>query len=89
MRGSVYAMSTIYRALWPDGRGGGGLYMLCPLYTGLWCLMRGLYMPCPLYTGLWGLMRGFVYAMSTIYRAVGSDEGVCICYVHYIQGCGV
>ena len=45
-------------------------------------------MLCPLYTGLWGLMRGFVYAMSTIYRAVGPNEGVCICYVHYIQGCG-
>ena len=37
-------------------------------------------MPCPLYTGLWGLMRGFVYGMSTIYRAVGPDEGD----VHYI-----
>ena len=47
-----------------------------------------MYMPCPLYTGLWGLMRGFVYAMSTIYRGVGPDEGVCICSVHYIQGCG-
>ena len=32
-------------------------------------------MLCPLYTGLWSLMRGFVYAMSTIYRAVGPDEG--------------
>ena len=47
-----------------------------------------MYIPCPLYTGLWGLMRGSVYAMSTIYRAVGPDEGVCIGYVHYIQGCG-
>ena len=45
-------------------------------------------MLCPLYTGLWGLMRGSVYAMSTIYRAVGSDEGVCICYVQYIKGRG-
>ena len=45
-------------------------------------------MPCPLYTGLWGLMTGFVYAMSTIYRAVGHNDGVCICYVHYIQCCG-
>ena len=58
-------------------------------------------MPCPLYTGPWGLMRGStppppppirpqspVYNMSTIYRAEGSDEGVCICYVHYLQGCG-
>ena len=26
--------------------------------------------------------------MSTIYRAVGPDEGVCICHVHYIQGVG-
>ena len=41
----------------------------------------------PLYRGLWGLMRGCVYAMSTINRAVGPDEMVCICYVHYIQGC--
>ena len=41
-------------------------------------------MLCPLYTGLWGLMRGSVYAMSTIYRAVGPDAGVCIFYVHYI-----
>ena len=45
-------------------------------------------MPCPLYTGPWGLMRGSGYNMSTIYRAEGSDEGVCICYVHYLQGCG-
>ena len=45
-------------------------------------------MLCPLYTGLWGLMRGSVYAMSTIYWAVGHNEGVSICYVHYIQGCG-
>ena len=44
-------------------------------------------MLCPLYTGLWGLIRGSVYAMFTIYRAVGPDEGVCICYVHYIKGC--
>ena len=33
-------------------------------------------------------MRGSAYAMSTIYRAVGPDEGVCIRHVHYIQGCG-
>ena len=46
-------------------------------------------MPCPLYTGPWGLMRGSVYNMSTICRAVGPDEGVCIFYVHYIKGCGV
>ena len=45
-------------------------------------------MPCPLYTGLWGLMTGSVYAMCTIYRAVGPDKGVCICYVHYIKGRG-
>ena len=45
-------------------------------------------MPCPLYTGLWGLMRGSVYAMCSIYRAVGPNEGVYICYVHGIQGCG-
>ena len=45
-------------------------------------------MLCPLYTGLWGLMRGFEYGMSTICRAVGSDEGVSICHVHYLQGCG-
>ena len=32
-------------------------------------------MPCPLYTGLWGLMRGSVYAISTIYRAVGPEGG--------------
>ena len=36
-------------------------------------------MPCPLYTGLCGLMGGggggFVYALSTIYRAVVPDEG--------------
>ena len=38
MKGSVYAMSTIYRAVGPDGE---GLYMPCPLYTGLWCLKRG------------------------------------------------
>ena len=62
--------------------------MQCPLYTELWGLMTGLYKLCPLYTGLWGLMRGFVYAMSTINRAVEPDEGVCICHVHYIQGCG-
>ena len=62
--------------------------MLCPLFAALWGLMRGLYMLCPLFAGLWGLMRGSVYAMSTIYRAVGSDEGVCICHVHYIKGCG-
>ena len=43
-------------------------------------------MLCPLYTGLRGMMRASVFAMSTIYRAVGPDEGVCICYVHYIQG---
>ena len=35
--------------------------MLCPLYKGLWGLMRGF-----VYIGLWGLMRGSVYAMSTI-----------------------
>ena len=35
-------------------------------------------MQCTLYTGLWGLMRGSVYAPSTIYRAVGPDEGVCM-----------
>ena len=79
-------MSTIYRAVGSDegvcichvhyiqGCGalwGGGLHMLCPLYTGLWCLMRGS-----------------VYAMSTIYRAVGPDGGVLIFYVDYIQGCG-
>ena len=34
-------------------------------------------MLCPLYTGMWGLMTGSVYAMSTIYRAVGPNEGVC------------
>ena len=45
-------------------------------------------MLCPLYTGLWFLMRGSVYAMSTIYRAVGPNDGVHICDVHYIQGCG-
>ena len=45
-------------------------------------------MPCPLFAGLWDMMRGSVYAMSTICRAVGPDEGVCICYVHYLQGCG-
>ena len=49
-------------------------------------------MPCPLYTGLCGLMGGggggFVYALSTIYRAVVPDEGVCICHVHYIKGYG-
>ena len=45
-------------------------------------------MPCPLSTGLWCLMRGSVYAMSTLDRAVVPDEGVRICYVHYIQGCG-
>ena len=45
-------------------------------------------MLCALYKGVWGLMRGFVYAMSTIYRAVGPDEGICICHIHYIQGCG-
>ena len=33
-------------------------------------------------------MRGSVYAMSTIYRAVGRDEGVCIHNVHYIKGRG-
>ena len=38
MRGSVYTMSTIYRAVEPDE---GGLYMPCPLYTGPWGLMRG------------------------------------------------
>ena len=47
----------------------------------------------PLHTGPRGLIGGqggggFVYAMSIIYRAVGPDEGVCICHVHYIQGCG-
>ena len=26
--------------------------------------------------------------MSTIYRVVGPDEGVCICHVHYIQAVG-
>ena len=45
-------------------------------------------MLCPLYTGLWCLMRGSVYAMSTIYRAVGPDEGVSIFYVHYMKGRG-
>ena len=46
-------------------------------------------MPCPLYTGLWGLMGwGSAYAFSTIYRALVPDEGVCICHVHYIKGCG-
>ena len=45
-------------------------------------------MLCPRYTGLWGVMRGAVYAMFTIYRAVGPDGGVLICYVDYIQGCG-
>ena len=34
MRGSAYTMSTIYRAVGPDWGGGGGLYMLCPLYKG-------------------------------------------------------
>ena len=73
MRGSVYAMSTIYRALWPDGRGGGGgfVYALSTIYRAV--------VP----------DEGSVYALSTIYRAMGPDEGVCICYVHYIQGCGV
>ena len=33
-------------------------------------------------------MTGSVYAMSTIYRAVGPNEGVSICYVHYIKGRG-
>ena len=51
--------------------------------------MRGLYIPCPQYRGVLGLTGwGSVYALSTIYRAVGSDERVCICYVHYIQGSG-
>ena len=45
-------------------------------------------MLCPVYTGLWGLMRGFVSALSTIYRAVGPNEGVCIFYVHYIKALG-
>ena len=44
-------------------------------------------MLCPLYKGVWGLMRGFVSALSTIYWAVGPNEGVCIFYVHYIKGC--
>ena len=45
-------------------------------------------MVCPLYTGLWGLMRGFVYAIFTIYRAVGPNEGVCICYVTIYRAVG-
>ena len=45
-------------------------------------------MLCPIYKRPRGLIRGFVYAMCTIYRVVVPDEGVCICYVHYIQGCG-
>ena len=45
-------------------------------------------MPCPLYKGVRGLMTGSGYAMSTIYRAVGPNEGVWICHVHYIQSCG-
>ena len=62
--------------------------MLCPLYKGLFGLMRGsVYAMSTIYKP-WGLMRGFLYPMSTIYRAVGPDEGVSISYVHYIQGCG-
>ena len=45
-------------------------------------------MLCPLYKGPWGLMRWSVYNMSTIYRAEGPDERVCIYHVHYIKGCG-
>ena len=40
-----------------------------------------------IYRGV-GLMRGSVYAMSTINRAVGPYEGVCICHVHYMQSRG-
>ena len=59
------------------------------IYRGCGGEMRGLYIPCPQYRGVLGLMGwGSVYALSTIYRAVGSDERVCICYVHYIQGSG-
>ena len=63
--------------------------MPCPLYTGLWGLMRGsLYAMSTIYRALdMCLMRGSVYAMSTIYRAEGPDEGVCIYHVHYIKGC--
>ena len=53
--------------------------MLCPLYTGLWCLMRGsVYAMSTIYRALWPDGRGgggFVYALSTIYRAVVPDEG--------------
>ena len=45
-------------------------------------------MLCSIYKWPWGLIRGFVYAMSTINRAVEPYDGVCICQVHYIQGCG-
>ena len=90
MRGFFFTMSTIYRAVEPDE---GGLYMPCPLYTGPWGLMRGfVYAMSTIYRavgpdgGQGG--GGVAYAMSTIYRAVGPHEGVCICHVHYIQGCG-
>ena len=63
--------------------------MQSPLFKGLWGLMRGsVYALSTIYTGLRSLMRASIYSMSTILRAVGTDEGVCICYVHYIQGCG-
>ena len=70
--------------------GGGGGCICCVHYIqGCGGEMRGLYIPCPQYRGVLGLTGwGSVYALSTIYRAVGSDERVCICYVHYIQGSG-
>ena len=63
--------------------------MLCPLYTGLWCLMKGsVYAMSTIYRAVGPDWGGFVYAMSTIYRAVVPEEGVCICKVHYLKGCG-
>ena len=52
MRGFVYAMSTIYRAVGPDD---GGLYMQRPLYRGLWGPMRGfVYAMSTIYRALMG-----------------------------------
>ena len=83
--GPVYAIYTIYRAVGPALGA-----CICHIHhiQGSGASFGGLYMPYTPYTGQWDQLWGPVYAIYTIYRAVGPALGACICHIHHIQGSG-
>ena len=80
MGGYNYIPYQLYRAIYTI-KEGYGVCVVQNTYRNILIIKRAVDMY--IYRAL-----VFVYAMYAIYRAVGPDEGVCICYVHYIQGCG-